>query len=97
MELVVRTPNVIGTAVSADAAVSPCATAAAMKSKCGVAPRPGSRAHDSVKSTRARASLAAAGSSNAPGTRTIVMSSVAAPAASSAATAPDWRRSVTKS
>ena len=38
-ELVVSTPNVIGTPVAAAAAVSPCATADAMYSKCGVAPR----------------------------------------------------------
>src|SRR5262249_46208033 len=38
-EFVVSTPNAMGTPVAADADVSPCATAAAMKSKCGVAPR----------------------------------------------------------
>ena len=38
-ELVVSTPNAIGTPVAAAAAVSPCATADAMYSKCGVSPR----------------------------------------------------------
>src|SRR5262245_43811692 len=37
-ELVVRTPNAIGTPVAPAASVRPCATAEAMKSKCGVAP-----------------------------------------------------------
>ena len=38
-ELVVSTPNAIGTPVLAAAAVMPCAHADAMYSKCGVAPR----------------------------------------------------------
>ena len=38
-ELVVSTPNVIGTPVAAAAVVSPCDTADEMYSKCGVSPR----------------------------------------------------------
>src|ERR1019366_8864615 len=68
-ELVFSTPNVIGTPVAADAEVSPLATADAMYSKCGVAPRMTQpRQTTASYPPLSAARCAAIGISKAPGT-----------------------------
>ena len=66
---VVSTPNAIGTPVSPAAAMTPCATAEEMYSKCGVSPRI-TQPRQTIASNRpvSAAARAACGSSNAPGT-----------------------------
>jgi hypothetical protein len=96
--LVVSTPKAIGMPVAAAASVRPCDTAEEMYSKCGVSPRIRQpRQITASKRPLSPACCAASGISKAPGTRTIVIASGDTPAASSAASAPVCRRSVTKS
>src|SRR5215471_18059162 len=98
MEFVVSTPNAIGTRVAAAAAVKPCATADAMNSMCGVSPLIRQPRHTIASNWPPSAACrAATGTSNEPGTRTMVMQSAPTPAAVSAATAPACSRSVMKS